>query len=51
MSDATNEPLTEAELERDSHDCFYLYIDLCREEMRAGKPLPRMFQAQEARAA
>lgn len=50
MIDTTAEPLTEAELERDSHDCFYEYIAIVREEMRAGKELPRMFRAQWERS-
>lgn len=45
MSDTEAGPLTEAELERDSHDCFYEYLKIVREEMRAGKPLPRMFRS------
>jgi hypothetical protein len=41
-------PLPEDWAERDSHECFFEYIALCRQEMAEGKPIPPMFQRREA---
>lgn len=40
----SGEPLPDNWSERDSHDTFYEYLKIVREEQLAGKPLPSMFQ-------
>lgn len=47
MPDAPREaaPLPEDWSARDSHDSFFEYIALVREEQRQGKPLPKMFRS------
>ena len=44
MTDTAAEPLPDDWSERDSHDSFYEYLKIVREEQRAGKPLPQMFR-------
>lgn len=47
MTDTAAEPLPDDWSARDSHDSFFEYLKIVREEMRAGKPLPPMFRPQE----
>ena len=41
----TASPLPDNWSERDSHDTFFEYLKLVREEMLAGKELPAMFKS------
>jgi hypothetical protein len=40
-------PVPENWSEIDSHDTFFLYLKLVREELLAGKELPEMFRPSE----
>jgi hypothetical protein len=46
-SSHANVPIPDNWDELDSHNVYYEYIALCREELRAGKKLPPMFRPRE----